>query len=78
MNLNGRVLLATLGEQVGVDFWSYQWPYEQIETYNPEELVPCLLRAAAHYRDARYRAFSDKADIARPVTSLLLRLTPVK
>jgi len=97
MNLNGLILLATLGERVGVDFWDYQtpdgrsirkaldwlvpyasgekkWPYEQIEAYNPQDFVPALLRAAAHYKETRYAAVAKSADTSKDVPTLLLRL----
>lgn len=96
MNLNGLMLLATLGERVGVNFWSYRtsdgrgirqaldwlapyasgekkWPYAQIEPYNRADLAPALLRAAAHYREARYLALVRPEDAARDVPTMLLR-----
>jgi hypothetical protein len=101
MNVNGLVLLATLGDHTGVDLWSYQskdgrnirraldwilpysagektWPYQQIEPYNPGDLLPALLRAAAHYPDGDYLAAVKPADAARDVPTMLLWLAAGK
>lgn len=101
MNLNGLILLATVGEKVGVDFWDYRtkdgrgirkaldwlmpyaggekkWPYEQIEPYNPADMVPALLRAAAHYPDPRYLDLARKNENAADVPTLLLGLQAEK
>jgi hypothetical protein len=101
MNLNGLMLLATVGERVGVDFWSYRtkdgrgirkaldwllpyssgekkWPYAQIEPYNPSDLAPALLRAAAHYRDGNYLERVKPEDAGKDVPTILLRLAAEK
>jgi hypothetical protein len=101
MNLNGLMLLATVGERVGVDFWSYRtrdgrgirkaldwllpyasgekkWPYAQIEAYNPSDLTPALLRAAAHYRDGNYLERVKPEDAGKDVPAILLRLAAEK
>ena len=97
MNLDGLMLLATVGERVGLDFWSVRtsdgrsirkeldwlmpyasgektWPYQQIEAYRPADLLPSLLRATAHYGDARYAALAKRDEVADDVPTMLLRL----
>ena len=101
MNLNGLVLLATLGDGTGVDLWDYRtkdgrgirkaldwilpysagekpWPYQQIEPYNPGDLLPALLRAAAHYPAGDYLATVKPTDASRDVPTLLLWLAAAK
>jgi len=101
MNLNGLVLLATLGDRIGVDFWGYRtkdgrgirkaldwlipyssgekkWAYAQIEPYNPADLAPALLRAAAQYRDGNYLAWVKPEDAGKDVPAMLLRLAAEK
>jgi hypothetical protein len=45
-----------------------KWPYQQIDAVKPADLVPCLLRAAAHFQDPHYAALAqqlggDSADL---------------
>jgi hypothetical protein len=55
-----------------------KWPYEQIEPYNSGDLIPALLRAAAHYPDANYLAKVKHEDAARDVLTMLLWLAVEK
>jgi DNA replication protein DnaC len=49
-----------------------KWPYAQIEAYNPADMAPALLRAAAHYHDARYLSMVRPEDLAKDVPTILL------
>jgi Alginate lyase len=95
-NLDGLILLATLGGSVGVDLWNYEtgdhrsirraleylypyavgdakWPHQQIIEFNPQALFPLMRRAAAKYKDEKFRAMmarvpqADAADRGRLV-----------
>lgn len=51
-----------------------KWPYQQIDAVKPGDLVPCLLRAAAHYHDAQYAAQAKQLGSDSPnLETLLLR-----
>ena len=51
-----------------------KWPYQQIDAVNRAELVPGLLRAAAHYNDPHYAALAKQlAGDSPDVETLLLR-----
>jgi hypothetical protein len=51
-----------------------KWPYQQIDAVNRAELVPGLLRAAAHYNDPHYAALAKQlAGDSPDLETLLLR-----
>jgi hypothetical protein len=51
-----------------------KWPYQQIDAVNRAELIPCLLRAAAHYNDPHYAALAKPLAADSPdLETLLLR-----
>jgi hypothetical protein len=82
-NLDGLMLLARLGENLGVDLWNYQtrdgrsirraveylypfaigeqkWAYPQLGGFDGQSLFPLMRRAAAHYKDDKFKAEQTK------------------
>jgi hypothetical protein len=51
-----------------------KWDYKQITGFDPDELTPALLQAAAKYNDATYAKAADKIESTGNSRSLLLRL----
>jgi hypothetical protein len=51
-----------------------KWDYKQITGFDPDELTPALLQAAAKYNDATYAKAADKIESSGNSRSLLLRL----
>jgi hypothetical protein len=54
------------------------WPYAQIEPYNPSDLAPALLRAAAHFPGGNYLAQVTLSEANRDVPAMLLGLAAGK
>jgi hypothetical protein len=82
-NLDGLLLLAQLGENLGLDLWDYQtpdgrsirraleylypfavgekkWTDQQLGDWPPQMLYPLMRRAAARYRDEKFRGMMSK------------------
>jgi len=73
----GRSIRKALDWVIPYSTGEKKWPYAQIESYNSSDLVPALLRAAAHYRDGNYLA-RVKAEDAKDIPTMLLRLAAEK
>lgn len=90
-NLDGLLVLAALGEHVGVDLWDYQtrdgrglrraleflypfavgekkWAHPQITEWSPQSLFPLMRRAAARYRDEKFRQMMSRVPAADPAS----------
>ena len=82
-NLDGLMLLAQLGESLGLDLWNYhtkdgrsirraleylypfaigekKWTDQQLGEWPPQMLFPLMRRAAARYKDEKFKAMMLK------------------
>ncbi|MHB8524931.1 MAG: alginate lyase family protein [Candidatus Acidiferrales bacterium] len=59
---NGGSIRAALNFLVPYALGEKKWPYQQIEKFQPKELIGPLLEAAAAYHDKHYEAAAEKFD----------------
>ena len=71
---DGRGIRAALEYLYPFAVGAQKWPHQQLGDWPPEMLFPLMRRAAARYRDGRFKALMTKIPAADPASrELLLR-----